>query len=138
LLLDDRRKKIFHYARFDVAIMKYYLKLQQINGIFCTKIASKLARTYTDRHGLKSVASELLGVDMLKDQGSSNWGANILTEAQKKYAREDVIYLHDIRKKLQAMLEKTSRMEIATGCFDFLNILCDLDILGFEGDLFSH
>ncbi len=138
LLSDPNINKIFHYARFDVGIMRYYLKIDFIPNIFCTKIASRLVRTYTDHHGLRSLLIDLLGVELKKEQQSSNWGANNLTEAQKHYAASDVLYLHEAKKKLVNMLQKHDRMDIANKYFTFLDTIVATDMLGFEEDLFRH
>ena len=138
LMTDPKVTKIFHYARFDVAIMKKYLSIT-CAPVYCTKIASLLARTYTDKHGLKHVALELAGVDMSKEQQSSDWGAVTLTDAQLHYAASDVLYLHEIRAKLDDMLAREGRTELAQRCFDFLDTRTDLDLLGWPGvDIFAH
>ncbi len=138
LLADPAVLKIFHFARFDVAMMKKWLGIE-CAPIFCTKIASKLARTYTDRHGLKDVSRELCGADMSKAQQSSDWGADKLTDAQLEYAASDVLYLHEIREKLIVMLEREGRLELAQACFDFLPKRADLDLAGWpETDIFAH
>ncbi len=130
--------KIFHFARFDVQIMKHYLGVT-CAPIYCTKIASRLARTYTDRHGLKDVCRELLGIELSKEQQSSDWGADELTEAQCHYAAVDVLYLHDIRTRLDEMLVREGRHELAQQCFDFLPTRADLDLEGWpELDIFAH
>lgn len=138
-LLSDRSVlKIFHFARFDVAMMKKWLDVD-CAPIFCTKIASKLARTYTDRHGLKDVSRELAGADMSKAQQSSDWGADKLTDAQLSYAASDVLYLHAIMDKLVVMLEREGRMPLAQACFDFLPTRAALDLAGWpETDIFAH
>ena len=135
-LLDDKRQKIFHYARFDVAIMRKYLGISEIKNIFCTKIASRLARTYSDSHGLKTLVSEILHVELKKEQQCSYWGAEKLTDAQKGYAANDVIYLHRLRDALTEMLKVSGRYEIACKYFDFVNNVCATDLMGFEEDLF--
>jgi ribonuclease D len=138
LLADPRVEKIFHFARFDVAMCKHYLGVD-ISPVFCTKIASKLARTYTDRHGLKDVVRELVGVDLNKQQQSSDWGATNLSEAQLHYAASDVLYLHTARARLAEMLEREGRTHIAKACFDFLPTRATLDLLGWpETDIFAH
>ena len=130
--------KIFHYARFDVAIIKKYLKAET-NSIYCTKIASKLVRTYTDKHGLKDLCKELLNVDLSKQQQSSDWGAKELTEEQKIYAASDVLYLHKIKEILDLRLLREERNELADFCFKFLQTRANLDLIGFENeDIFSH
>lgn len=138
VLTDPGREKIFHYARYDVAMIQKYLGVG-VAPVFCTKIASKLARTYTDRHGLKDVARELAGVDLSKQQQSSDWGADHLTQAQVNYAASDVLHLHTIRDKLKAMLEREGRMELAQACFAFLPTRASLDLSGWpDVDIFSH
>ena len=138
LMTDAGVTKIFHFARFDVAIMKRWLGIT-ISPVYCTKIASKLARTYTDRHGLKDVTPELLGLELSKAQQSSDWAAKDLTEAQQAYAAADVLNLHAIRDQLQAMLEREGRTELAQACFDFLPTRADLDLSGWaEMDIFAH
>ena len=138
LLSDPNVTKIFHYARFDVAALKN--RFGVVTGpIYCTKIASKLVRTYTDRHGLKELARELLNVDLSKQQQSSDWGAEKLTDAQLDYAASDVLYLHDLKRHLDRMLKREQRTEIAQACFDFLKTRCELDLLGWEEtDIFAH
>ena len=130
--------KIFHFARFDVAVLKHYLGVD-VKSIYCTKIASKLVRTYTDRHGLKDLVKELLGIELDKQQQSSDWGAHMLSEQQKKYAATDVLYLHELKARLDQMLEREGRMEIAKACFDFLPARAKLDLMGWsEEDVFAH
>ena len=138
LLSDKKRVKIFHFARFDVAIMEYYLGLK-IENIFCTKIASRLVRTYTDSHGLKDLCKELLTIQISKQQQSSDWGAPQLSNDQREYAVKDVLYLHQLRDVLTKMLIREKRMEIAQALFDFLPVRARLDIMGWnEVDIFSH
>jgi ribonuclease D len=138
LLQNPTITKIFHYARFDVAIIKAYLKIET-NSIYCTKIASKLVRTYTDKHGLKDLCRELLGVDLSKQQQSSDWGSKILTEDQKTYAAADVLYLHQIKEILDTRLIREGRLKIANSCFEFLQCRAELDLIGFENeDIFNH
>lgn len=138
ILEDESILKIFHYARFDVAIMKYYLGIMT-NNIYCTKIASRLCRTYTNSHGLRDLCNELLSVKINKYQQSSYWGREILKKEQCEYAMLDIIYLRQLRAKLDEMLERESRAEIAKGCFDFIKFRVLLDILGWESeDIFSH
>lgn len=138
LLADPGVLKIFHFARFDIAAFKYWLGVETA-PVFCTKIASKLSRTYTDRHGLKDVSRELLGVEMSKQQQSSDWGAAELSKAQIDYAASDVLYLHQIKEKLTAMLAREGRTELAQACFDFLPHRAALDLAGWpEIDIFSH
>ncbi|HUH77629.1 MAG TPA: ribonuclease D [Devosia sp.] len=138
LLSDPGVTKIFHYARFDVAVLKK--RFGVVTGpIYCTKIASKLVRTYTDRHGLKELARELLGVDLSKQQQSSDWGIDKLSEAQLDYAASDVLYLHDLKRHLDRMLAREHRTELAKQCFEFLKTRCELDLLGWEEtDIFAH
>ncbi|MAK60324.1 MAG: ribonuclease D [Ponticaulis sp.] len=138
LLADTAIEKIFHFARFDVAMIKKWLNVD-CTPVFCTKIASKLVRTYTDRHGLKDVSRELVGVDMSKAQQSSDWGAEKLSDAQLAYAASDVLHLHEIRNKLQEMLDREGRAELAKSCFDFLPVRAQLDLEGWaEMDIFAH
>jgi len=138
LLEDPDITKVFHYARFDVAIIKKYLKVRT-TSIYCTKIASKLVRTYTDKHGLKDLCKELLNVDLSKQQQSSDWGAKNLTEEQKTYAASDVLYLHKIKEILDQRLLREERDELAAFCFEFLQTRANLDLIGFENeDIFSH
>jgi ribonuclease D len=138
LLADPAVTKIFHFARFDVAVLyKTFGVVAQ--PLYCTKIASKLTRTYTDRHGLKDLVRELLGVDLSKQQQSSDWAATDLTEAQLAYAASDVLHLHALRAKLDAMLLREGRQELAAACFDFLPARAKLDLLGWQdADIFSH
>ena len=138
LLTNDKVLKIFHFARFDVAVLKAYLGVTT-NPLYCTKIASKLVRTYTDRHGLKDLASELAGVELSKQQQSSDWGAAELSQQQLHYAASDVLYLHAIKTRLDAMLERDNRKAYAEACFKFLPTRADLDLSGFEDmDIFAH
>lgn len=138
VLADPERLKLYHYARFDLAAIEYYLGVLAA-PVFCTKIASKLTRTYTDRHGLKNLVSEVLGQDMSKAQQSSDWGAAELTEAQREYAASDVRHLHALHEKLVERLEREGRMAIAQACFDFLPTRARLDIAGWsDRDIFSH
>ena len=138
LLTDAGVLKIFHFGRFDIAM--FLVHLQVMTGpVYCTKIASKLARTYTDRHGLKDVAKELLGVDMSKAQQSSDWGQATLSPEQQAYAASDVLNLHAMRDRLDAMLEREGRMALAQACFDFLPARAQLDVAGWEDvDIFAH
>lgn len=135
-LLDENRQKIFHYARFDIAIMRKYLGIESIKNIFCTKIASRFARTYTDSHSLKTLVSELLHVELKKEQQCSYWGADELSNAQKSYAANDVIYLHELRNVLSDMLKKSGRYEIALNFMQFVDNVCTADMMGFDEDLF--
>lgn len=138
LMSDEAVTKIFHFARFDVAVMKAYLGVDTA-PVYCTKIASKLTRTYTDRHGLKDLVRESVGVDLSKQQQSSDWGAEDLTDAQKAYAASDVLYLHDAKAWLDERLEREGRREMAEACFRFLPTRADLDLQGWpETDIFAH
>lgn len=138
ILLDQNIIKIFHYARFDIAALEYYLNIKMFN-FYCTKIASKLSRTYTDFHGLKELCNELVGVNLSKAQQSSNWSSEELSHAQKKYAAQDVLYLHEIKSKLDLMLEKADRTDLAQNCFDFLSTRVKLDLKGWSSiDIFKH
>ena len=138
LLGDPNVTKIFHYARFDVAVLKN--RFGVVTGpVYCTKIASKLARTYTDRHGLKDLVRELLNIDLSKQQQSSDWGGDKLSDAQLDYAASDVLYLHDLKRHLDRMLAREGRTALAQSCFDFLKTRCELDLLGWdETDIFAH
>jgi ribonuclease D len=118
--------------------MKNYLSLKEIPNIYCTKIASRFCRTYTDSHGLRTLIMELLGVEIKKDQQCSNWGADELTEAQKFYAKNDVVYLHEIREIFNKMMEKNNRKEIIYRYFNFINTVTDADIMGFTDDMLNH
>lgn len=138
ILQDPNILKIFHFARFDIAMLYKHLGVMT-HPIVCTKIASKLVRTYSDKHGLAALCRELLQVDLSKAQQSSYWGADTLTEDQKRYAAHDVIYLHKIYQKLFNMLEREKRLDLAQKCFDFLPTRVLLDIKGFDReDFFSH
>jgi len=137
-LSDPARIKLFHFGRFDIAVLKKYLGVT-CSPVYCTKIASRLVRTYTDRHGLKNICQELIGVDLSKQQQSSDWGAAELSEAQQKYAASDVLYLHALREKLDIMLAREGRTELAAECFSFLPTRADLDLAGWdETDIFAH
>jgi ribonuclease D len=138
LLTDPGVTKLFHFARFDVAMIARYLEVVTA-PIYCTKIASKLVRTYTDRHGLRDLCRELIGIDLSKQQQSSDWGAGELTEAQRQYAAQDVLYLHQLKASLDAMLEREGRSEFAQACFDFLPWRARLDLAGWpDEDIFAH
>lgn len=138
LLADPSIVKIFHYARFDIAVMANAFGVMA-GPVYCTKIASRLARTYTDKHGLKDLTREVLGVDLSKQQQSSDWGADTLSEAQVAYAASDVLHLHALREKLDAMLAREGRTELAAACFGFLPHRARLDLAGWaEQDIFSH
>ncbi len=138
LLADPARQKIFHFARFDLAVLYKNLGVMA-QPVYCTKIVSRLTRTYTDRHGLKDLARELIGLDMSKQQQSSDWGADALSEAQVTYAASDVLYLHEIKAKLDEMLRREKREALAEACFSFLPTRVALDLGGWpEADIFSH
>lgn len=138
VLTDRNRIKIFHFARFDVAIIQRYLNID-IENIFCTKIASKLCRTYTDSHSLKELCKELLGVSISKQQQTSDWGAEILSLEQLEYAASDVLYLHQLRNRLLLMLKRETRVELALEVFKFIPVRAKLDWLGWqEVDIFAH
>ena len=138
LLEDQRVTKLFHFARFDVAALRYYLGILA-TPVWCTKIASKLARTYTDRHGLKDVTRELLGIELSKAVQSSDWGADTLTEEQVNYAGSDVLHLHKLKAELERMLVRENRYHLAQAAFAFLPIRAELDLAGWsEMDIFAH
>jgi ribonuclease D len=138
VLRDRAVTKLFHFARFDLAMLFKAFGVMA-EPVWCTKVASRLARTYTDRHGLKDLARELIGVDLSKQQQSSDWGADTLTEAQLAYAASDVLYLHQLRDRLEAQLRREGRMALADACFAFLPIRAALDLAGYpEMDIFSH
>ena len=138
LFTDPAVTKIFHYARFDVAVIKYYLGVDTA-PLYCTKIASKLTRTYTDRHGLKDLVKELLGIELNKQQQSSDWGAHMLSDSQKQYAAQDVVYLHELKARLDQMLSREGREAVARACFDFIPTRAALDLSGWtEEDVFAH
>lgn len=138
MLADPKTLKLFHYARFDMAMFKRYLGVATA-PVYCTKIASKLVRTYTDRHGLKDLVKELLGVDLSKEQQSSDWGAPDLSDKQLAYAASDVAHLHRLKEVLDRMLVREGRTALAQECFDFLPARVDLDLSGWaEMDIFAH
>jgi ribonuclease D len=138
LLTDPNRLKLFHFARFDIAVMKAYLGVVT-TPVYCTKIASRLVRTFTDRHGLKDLVRDLLGVEISKQMQSSDWGAETLSPEQLKYAASDVLHLHAMRDKLDAMLARENRTAYAQSCFDFLPVRAQLDLAGWEEiDIFAH
>lgn len=137
LLSNSNSTKIFHFARFDLAVIEYYLGVR-IDNIFCTKIASRLARTYTDQHSLKELCREILEINLSKQQQTSFWGAKELSEEQKIYAANDVLYLHQIRNRLATMLVEANRQELASGCFKFLQARVRLDLGGWNEDIFAH
>ena len=138
LLSDPQREKLFHFARFDVAMLKHGVDID-VSPVFCTKIASKLVRTYTDRHSLKDLTRELLGVELSKQQQSSDWGSPELSDAQLNYAASDVLYLHKLRDGLKARLQREDRLAMAQACFDFLPTRAALDLAGWpDTDIFAH
>ena len=138
LLADPAITKIFHYGRFDIAVLYQAFGVMP-QPVYCTKIASRLTRTYTDRHGLKDLVRELLNVDLSKQQQSSDWGSEQLTEAQLAYAASDVLHLHGLRERLDAMLAREGRTQLAQACFDFLPTRAKLDLQGWElEDIFAH
>ncbi len=137
LLADPDVLKLFHFARFDIAALYNRLGVMPA-PVWCTKIASKLTRTYTDRHGLRDLVRELLGVEISKQQQSSDWGAATLSEAQLAYAASDVLHLHALKDRLEALLIREKRLELAKACFDFLPARAKLDLAGWGGDIFSH
>ncbi|HEX8838911.1 MAG TPA: ribonuclease D [Sphingomicrobium sp.] len=138
LLSDSQRLKLYHFARFDIGIMQAYLGIMAA-PVYCTRTASRLVRTYTDRHGLKDLVKELLNVDLSKAQQTSDWGAPELSDAQRDYAASDVRYLHQLKEKLDERLAREERTELARACFDFLPTRALLDIAGWpEQDIFAH
>jgi ribonuclease D len=138
LLGDPDRLKIYHFARFDVAILRAYLGVMAA-PVYCTRTASRLVRTYTDRHGLKELVKEMLGQDISKQQQTSDWGAPDINDAQRDYAASDVRYLHALKAQFDLRLERENRMELAQGCFDFLPHRALLDLAGWpETDIFAH
>ena len=137
LLKNNKVQKIFHYARFDVAVLKHTYKIN-IKNVYCTKIASKLARTYTDKHGYKDLCRELLNETISKVEQSSDWGGKLSID-QKKYAASDVLHLHKLKKKLDAILERENRINLANACFEFIAYRTDLDLYGWQDvDIFKH
>ncbi len=137
ILKNENILKIAHFARFEIGIIKHYLGIE-IRNIYCTKIASKLCRTYTDKHGLYDITRELLNITLNKSQQSSDWGLKDLSEEQKQYAALDVLYLHRLKEKLDLMLKREKREELSKACFNFLNTRTDLDLGGWEEDIFNH
>jgi ribonuclease D len=138
ILADPARLKLFHFARFDLAAIEHYLKVVAA-PVFCTKIASRLVRTYTDRHGLKELVKEMLGTDISKQQQSSDWGGPVLSDAQKEYAASDVRFLHRLHDEFVVRLAREDRASIAQACFDFLPHRARLDLIGWpEADIFAH
>ena len=139
LLADPAVLKLFHFGRFDIAVLKQAFGVSTA-PVWCTKIASKLVRTFTDRHGLKFLLADLVGVDVSKQQQTSDWGAEKLTEAQKEYAASDVFYLHQLKAELEARLLREGRLDLAQRCFDYLPTRAELDLLGWDAanDIFLH
>lgn len=138
IIADPARLKLFHFGRFDIAALQHYLGVLAA-PVYCTKIASRLTRTYTDRHGLKELVRELLGQDISKQQQSSDWGGPVLSDAQRDYAASDVRYLHLLKAELDVRLEREGRMALAQACFDFLPHRALLDLAGWpEADIFAH
>lgn len=138
VLSDPLITKIFHYARFDLMIIRRFLGVS-CAPVYCTKIASKLTRTYTDQHGLKSLCREVLGIELNKEQQSSDWGARTLSSEQLRYAAGDVLFLHELREKLDVMLAREGRSALAEACFRFVNSRAELDLNGWqEMDIFAH
>ena len=138
ILTDEKVLKIFHFARFDLAALSHYICTVK-GPVWCTKIASKLSRTYTDRHGLKDLCKELLLIEISKEQQSSNWGGLNISKKQKEYAANDVLYLHKIKENLETILIQENRLELAKKIFDFLKIRVELDLQGFNDmDIFAH
>ena len=138
MLGDSRITKIFHFARFDIAVLYHAFGVMP-QPVYCTKIASRLSRTYTDRHGLKDLVREVLNIDLSKQQQSSDWGSQALSEAQLAYAASDVLHLHALRERLDGMLAREGRAALAQACFEFLPTRARLDLRGWEAeDIFSH
>ena len=139
LLADPAVLKLFHYGRFDIAMLKQAFGVTTA-PVWCTKIASNLVRTFTDRHGRKYLRADLVGIDVSKQQQTSDWGAETLTEAQKEYAASDVLYLHALKAELEARLIREGRLDLAQKCFDFLPVRAELDLLGWENanDIYLH
>ncbi len=138
LFTDPAVLKLFHFARFDIAMIQRYLGVMP-QPLYCTKIASRLVRTFTDRHGLRDLCKDLLGVDLKKEQQSSDWGADALSEEQLRYAASDVLHLHALRARLDEMLVREHRVELARNCFEFLPARALLDLAGWaEQDIFAH
>ena len=138
ILNDKNILKIFHFARFDVGILNYSFKIN-IKNIYCTKIASKIARTFTDKHGYKNLCKDLLNKEIIKEEQTSDWGSKTLSASQQKYAATDVLYLHKLRLKLNEMLKREKRMELTQGCFNFIEHRVMLDLSGWSDlDIFKH
>ncbi|MBP9752905.1 MAG: ribonuclease D [Proteobacteria bacterium] len=138
LMEDNSVQKIFHFARFDITVIKHRFGID-VNNIYCTKIASKMCRTFTSKHSLKDLCKDFLNIELLKEEQTSDWGAKELTDQQKLYAAKDVLYLHKIKSALDAMLKREGRVDLVKSCFDFLNTRATLDLLVNEKfDIFSH
>lgn len=138
MLKNRKQTKLFHFGRFDLAVLCHAFGVMA-EPVFCTKIASRLTRTYTDRHGLKDLCSELLDINLSKQQQSSDWAAETLSDAQLEYAASDVLYLHQLREALEARLERENRTKVAGACFNFLPTRAKLDLMGWpEADIFAH
>lgn len=137
ILLDDTKNKIFHFARFDLGFLQYHLNIN-IKNIFCTKLASRLVRTYTEQHSLKDICLDLLNIKLIKEQQCSYWGKDNLSKEQENYAITDVKYLHALKAVLVSMLKRENRLEIAEDCFNFIPQRAKLDILGWTDDIFAH
>ena len=138
LLADPKVEKIFHFARFDIAIIRHYLGVE-CTPLYCTRLSSMLCRTFTDRHGLRDLCKDLLNIELNKQQQSSDWGADTLTQEQQAYAANDVLHLHALKEKLDAMLKREGRMEMAKACFAFLPARAALDLAGWDNvDIFAH
>ena len=138
ILKNKKILKIFHFARFDLAALNFYVCKVE-GSVWCTKIASKLSRTYTNKHGLSDLTKELLSIEISKEQQSSNWGSEIISKKQKSYAANDVLYLHELKEKLEAFLLQEKRLELAEKVFSFLKVRVELDLAGFEDlDIFAH
>jgi ribonuclease D len=138
LLTDPARLKLFHFARFDIAALRHALGVVTA-PVYCTKVASRLVRTYTDRHGLKELVREMLGQELSKQQQSSDWGGPLLSDAQRDYAASDVRFLHRLKEEFDLRLEREGRMQLAQACFDFLPVRAELDLAGWaEADIFAH
>ena len=134
LLVNDGILKIFHYARFDISVLNYYLGIK-INSIYCTKIASKISRTYTDKHGLKNLCKDLLGVEISKQEQTSDWGSEILSKEQMKYAASDVLYLHKLKSKLDEILKREDKSLIAQKCFEAVKIISELEMIDISPEI---
>ncbi len=137
LLTDPRIEKIYHVARTDIAFAHHWLGVR-VNPVFCTKVASRLCRTFTDKHGMKEIIKDLLGIEIAKGLGSSDWGGAELTQEQMQYAAEDVLYLHALREKLLVLLKREGRLELAQACFNFLPYRAELDLGGWSEEMLGH